>query len=90
MTGARKVEHVRNLGKLSPEEQRAKADERAEAARGKAEARPREAVERSAGPTDYHGVIIPKAPDRLTTSSPLLYSRADPHRERCRRITAGT
>lgn len=32
VTGVRKVEHVRNLGKLSPEEQRAKADERAAAA----------------------------------------------------------
>ncbi|CAL9676162.1 Nucleoid occlusion protein (plasmid) [Streptomyces sp. enrichment culture] len=71
VTGARKVEHVRNLGKLSPEEQKAKADERAEAARRKAEARPQEAVERververaerSAGPADYHGVIIPEAP----------------------------
>lgn len=29
VTGVRRVEHVRNLGKLSPEEQRAKADERA-------------------------------------------------------------
>ncbi|AKZ59511.1 Putative plasmid partitioning protein, ParB2 [Streptomyces ambofaciens ATCC 23877] len=63
VTGARKVEHVRNLGKLSPEEQRAKADERAEAARIKAESQTaREVVERSAGPADYHGVIIPEAP----------------------------
>ncbi|GHH96438.1 ParB/RepB/Spo0J family partition protein [Streptomyces capillispiralis] len=62
VTGARKVEHVRNLGKLSPEEQKAKADERAEAARLKAEARPQEVVERSADPADYHGVIIPEAP----------------------------
>jgi ParB family chromosome partitioning protein len=61
MTGERKVEHVRNLGKLSPEEQKAKADERAEAARRKAEVR-QELVperERSSGPADYHGVIIP-------------------------------
>lgn len=36
VTGVRKVEHVRNLGKLSPQEQKAKADERAEAARKKA------------------------------------------------------
>ncbi|MFC7830766.1 ParB/RepB/Spo0J family partition protein [Streptomyces sp. NPDC057375] len=64
VTGARKVEHVRNLGKLSAEEQRAKADERAEAARKKAEALSREGevVERSAGPADYHGVIIPERP----------------------------
>ncbi|EHN80242.1 plasmid partitioning protein [Streptomyces sp. NRRL WC-3753] len=62
VTGARKVEHVRNLGKLSAEEQRAKADERAEAARTKAETQAaREVVERSAGPADYHGVIIPEA-----------------------------
>ncbi|WP_331723879.1 ParB/RepB/Spo0J family partition protein (plasmid) [Streptomyces coelicoflavus] len=61
VTGARKVEHVRNLGKLSAEEQRAKADERAEAARAKAETQAaREVVERSAGPADYHGVIIPE------------------------------
>lgn len=65
VTGARKVEHVRNLGKLSAEEQRAKADERAEAARAKAEAQSREVVERSAGPADYHGVIIPETPDGL-------------------------
>jgi ParB family chromosome partitioning protein len=62
VTGTRKVEHVRNLGKLAPEEQRAKADERAEAARRKAEARPQEVVERSAAPAEYHGVIIPGAP----------------------------
>ncbi|MFF9489260.1 ParB/RepB/Spo0J family partition protein [Streptomyces sp. NPDC014676] len=62
VTGVRKVEHVRNLGKLSPEEQRARADERAEAARRKTEAQPQEVVERSAGPADYHGVIIPEAP----------------------------
>ncbi|MEV5432721.1 ParB/RepB/Spo0J family partition protein [Streptomyces sp. NPDC052701] len=62
VTGVRKVEHVRNLGKLSPEEQKAKADERAEAARRKAEARAQQVVERSAGPANYHDVIIPKAP----------------------------
>ncbi|WP_281154648.1 ParB/RepB/Spo0J family partition protein [Streptomyces sp. HYC2] len=71
VTGERKVEHVRNLGKLSPEEQKAKADERAEAARKKAEARPQEIVERSAGPADYHGVIIPEAPaDPAASPSP--------------------
>jgi len=32
VTGKRTVEHVRNLGKLDPKEQRAKADERAQAA----------------------------------------------------------
>ncbi|MFE1028340.1 ParB/RepB/Spo0J family partition protein [Streptomyces sp. NPDC058818] len=68
VTGVRKVEHVRNLGRLSAEEQRAKADERAEAARIKAQAQPREAVERSAGPADYHGVILPEAPADPATS----------------------
>lgn len=37
VTGARTVEHVRNLGKLSVEQQKAKADERAADARRKAE-----------------------------------------------------
>lgn len=60
MTGARTVEHVRSLGKLSPEEQVAKADERARAARQKAERTPPQVEERSAGPADYHGVIIPE------------------------------
>jgi ParB family chromosome partitioning protein len=62
VTGARTVEHVRNLGKLSPEEQKAKADERAEAARKRSETRSQPVVERAAGPADYHGVIIPEAP----------------------------
>ncbi|MFJ8810813.1 ParB/RepB/Spo0J family partition protein [Streptomyces sp. NPDC102490] len=70
VTGARKVEHVRNLGKLSAEEQRAKADERAEAARKKAEAQSRDVVERSAGPADYHGVIIPETPT-VPAASPV-------------------
>ncbi|MFJ8547381.1 ParB/RepB/Spo0J family partition protein [Streptomyces sp. NPDC093586] len=62
VTGERKVEHVRNLGKLPPEEQKAKADERAEAARQKAEARSRKTAQRPADPADYHGVIIPETP----------------------------
>ncbi|MCX2927398.1 ParB/RepB/Spo0J family partition protein [Streptomyces sp. NEAU-W12] len=70
VTGARKVEHVRNLGKLPPEEQRAKADERAEAARRKTDSRPPEAVERSAGPADYHGVIIPETPTTRAVPPP--------------------
>ncbi|WP_234526095.1 ParB/RepB/Spo0J family partition protein [Streptomyces sp. MH191] len=61
MTGDRKVEHVRNLGKLSAEEQRAKADERASAAQDKAVRPAPEATVRSAGPADYHGVIIPQS-----------------------------
>ncbi|MER7743329.1 ParB/RepB/Spo0J family partition protein [Streptomyces sp. NPDC096538] len=62
MTGARKVEHVRNLGKLSAEQQRAKADERAEAARSKAEAQSREVVKGPSGPIDYHSAVIPETP----------------------------
>lgn len=68
VTGARKVEHVRNLGKLSPEDQKAKADERAETARLKAEEQPQQVVERSAGPADYHGVIIPETPTKTPTA----------------------
>ncbi|WP_030869717.1 ParB/RepB/Spo0J family partition protein [Streptomyces violaceoruber] len=75
VTGARKVEHVRNLGKLSAEEQRAKADERAEAARKKAETESRrEVVERSAGPADYHGVIIPETSTDQATTLPVTAS----------------
>nr|WP_196790276.1 ParB/RepB/Spo0J family partition protein [Streptomyces caniscabiei] len=57
VTGARKVEHVRNLGKLAPSEQKAKADERAQAAPAKPAARDTA----QAGPADYHAVIIPEA-----------------------------
>ncbi|MEW2498222.1 ParB/RepB/Spo0J family partition protein [Streptomyces nodosus] len=74
VTGARKVEHVRNLGKLPPEEQKAKADERAKAARRKNKTRTQEAEERSAGPADYHGVIIPE-----TNTSPAA-SASTPQR----------
>ncbi|MER5973304.1 ParB/RepB/Spo0J family partition protein [Streptomyces sp. NPDC002055] len=49
VTGERTVEHVRNLGKLSAHEQKAKADERAEAARRKAEKAKRQ--EQAAGQT---------------------------------------
>ncbi|MDX3319765.1 ParB/RepB/Spo0J family partition protein [Streptomyces sp. ME03-5684b] len=77
VTGARKVEHVRNLGKLSAEEQKSKADERAEAARLKAEAQTQPVVERSAGPADYHGVIIPKTPT-APAASPATARAAAP------------
>ncbi|CAL9621365.1 Nucleoid occlusion protein (plasmid) [Streptomyces sp. enrichment culture] len=70
VTGVRKVEHVRNLGRLSPEEQKAKADERAEAARRKAQARPQETAGRPADPADYHGVIIAEAPAAPVASPP--------------------
>jgi ParB family chromosome partitioning protein len=69
MSGERSVEHVRNLGKLAPEEQRRKADERAEAAAARVAQRIQAAPEVKAapasgaggqsGPADYHGVIIP-------------------------------
>ncbi|MFF7335368.1 ParB/RepB/Spo0J family partition protein [Streptomyces sp. NPDC008150] len=66
-TGARSVEHVRNLGKLSPDEQKAKADQRAAAARSDktgdspaSEAAP----DRSSGPANYHAVIITEAPQQ--------------------------
>ncbi|MFE1198515.1 ParB/RepB/Spo0J family partition protein [Streptomyces olivaceoviridis] len=52
MTGERKVEHVRNLSKLPPAAQKAKADERAEAARQRSRARHKPAGH----PTDFHGV----------------------------------
>jgi ParB family chromosome partitioning protein len=70
MTGARKVEHVRNLGKLEPEEQKAKADERAAASARKPESALAPAAERSAGPADYHGVIIPEAASGESTEPP--------------------
>ncbi|MFJ3673728.1 ParB/RepB/Spo0J family partition protein [Streptomyces sp. NPDC090106] len=62
MTGARAEEHVRNLGKLSADEQKEKADERAETARRKAKQKPpadqlsrrdnHEAAPSTAEPTD--------------------------------------
>ncbi|MEV7130608.1 ParB/RepB/Spo0J family partition protein [Streptomyces sp. NPDC093260] len=84
VTGERKVEHVRNLGKLSPEEQKAKADERAEAARRKAETRSQEVVERSTGPAEYHGVIIPEEPasPAAPSSTPSTPGPSAPSAER--------
>ncbi|BAC75354.1 plasmid partitioning protein [Streptomyces avermitilis] len=52
MTGERKTEHVRNLSKLSPEAQKAKADERAEASKRRARSRQQPAPE----PADFHAV----------------------------------
>lgn len=52
MTGARKTEHVRNLSKLSPKAQKAKADERAEASKRRARSRQQPA----SAPADFHGV----------------------------------
>ncbi|MFC9863838.1 MULTISPECIES: ParB/RepB/Spo0J family partition protein [unclassified Streptomyces] len=59
VTGERQVEHVRNLGKLSPEEQRAAADARAsDAARRRRRSKPASTTEPVA---DYHAVIIAEA-----------------------------
>ncbi|MER6127866.1 ParB/RepB/Spo0J family partition protein [Streptomyces sp. NPDC001795] len=52
MTGERKVEHVRNLSKLPPAAQKAKADERAEASRRRSRDRHKPAGD----PADFHGV----------------------------------
>ncbi|PNV30933.1 plasmid partitioning protein [Streptomyces sp. DH-12] len=84
VTGVRKVEHVRNLGKLSPQEQKAKADERAAASRKKAENQRQEPVEASASPAEYHGVIIPEtSPASVTPSSSAPQpSAATPSRDR--------
>lgn len=55
VTGARKVEHVRNLGKLAPEEQKRKADQRAKEAEARARSRATDSV------AENHAVIIPDA-----------------------------
>lgn len=81
-TGARKVEHVRNLGKLTPEEQKAKADERAQAARRQPETPSAAEPVRQSGPADYHGVIIPDAPAGATTvEAPPPVAPAAPPRQ---------
>lgn len=63
-SGRRPAEHVRNLGKLSPEEQRVRADERAREAQQRtkhgvtlASARPAPTAKEDPV-ADYHGVII--------------------------------
>lgn len=88
VTGTRQVEHVRNLGKLSPEEQKAKADERAQAARRKRETTSQNQpqpengselkMEPGSGPADYHGVITPKSSPAPATSQP---ERTEPGKE---------
>ncbi|RKN36686.1 ParB/RepB/Spo0J family partition protein [Streptomyces hoynatensis] len=75
--GRRQVEHVRNLGKLGPDEQRAAADARAAAAERRA-GRGSGAVSEQAPDGDYHAVIIgdtaqpqeegSKAPSRPTAA----------------------
>ena len=94
IAGKRTVEHVRNLGKLTPEEQRRKADERAAAAAKRAapspvpEAKPEPAspMERASGPADYHGVIITDRPSPSRQepapvrepAAPIRVEREDP------------
>lgn len=65
--GQRQVEHVRNLGKLSPEDQRAEADARAAAAQERAAPRAAPRAEGASAPggapdaaadENYHAVII--------------------------------
>lgn len=68
VTGTRKVEHVRNLGKLLPKEQKKKADERAEAAlqkkrdedRDREQAGSETQAQIVAPAAKNHGVIIPE------------------------------
>lgn len=89
--GRRPAEQVRNLGKLSPEEQRAQADARAEEAlQRSAKARVSKQAQPSPSPTsepqNYHAVIIaaPDAPSPVAdepapegaTSRPLPEPRA--------------
>lgn len=66
--GTRTVEQVRNLGKLSPEEQKAKADERAAVERARKQPAPAPAAAEPAvdETADYHAVIIPEPPASST------------------------
>lgn len=74
VTGTRTVEHVRNLGKLSPEEQKSKADERAAAARRKAqEARSQE----SASATERTAKEEAPAEEATAPGVPAQVSRRD-------------
>ncbi|MFI2620441.1 ParB/RepB/Spo0J family partition protein [Streptomyces sp. NPDC018584] len=74
VTGARRVEHVRNLGKLSAEEQKKKADQRAQETARKA---PSKKVADAAA-ANYHAVIIPDGdeptgtPDKRPTTEPAV------------------
>ncbi|MEV6672896.1 ParB/RepB/Spo0J family partition protein [Streptomyces sp. NPDC051162] len=76
--GTRKVEHVRGLAKLSPEEQRQKANERAEEARRKADGRarrskagkePAETSRASSNTATHNGVMRSTAQDSRSSSS---------------------
>ncbi|GAA1149047.1 ParB/RepB/Spo0J family partition protein [Streptomyces javensis] len=68
VSGERQVEHVRNLGKLSPEEQRAAADTRAAEAKRRAEQK--RAGQKAVTQTDdYHAVISQGADKTITRLS---------------------
>ena len=72
--GRRTVEHVRNLSKLSPEEQRAKADDRAEAAAQKAAAK-RELSRRDNPNTAPSRLVTDEVPaPRTSTEAPQVDS----------------
>jgi ParB family chromosome partitioning protein len=80
VTGDRKVEHVRNLGKLSPEEQVEKADARAAASRqpNPEPAQQAPAGPAASGPADYHGVIIPGSPADAPETPPSFTAVKQP------------
>ncbi|MEU1789184.1 ParB/RepB/Spo0J family partition protein [Streptomyces sparsogenes] len=71
-SGERQVEHVRNLGKLDPEQQRAAADARAAATKKRNERRSAKATEAGDSPKpsgDYHAVISEDAERTRTQAS---------------------
>jgi len=73
-SGERQVEHVRNLGKLTSEEQKEAADKRAATARQRAETKRAQPLSTTTEPgsqraDDYHGVII--ADGNPTGATPL-------------------
>lgn len=71
--GRRKVEHVRNLGKLSPDEQRAAADARAEKAAQRTQKRSKKPQPSEEEVEAYHGVIseeADRAPSETSTPTP--------------------
>lgn len=81
VTGERTVEHVRNLGKLSPEEQRAKADERAAADRRtpvRETPEPQKAADPSTGDSAEAGYVSRR--DNPGTGLPAQDNRPQPDR----------
>jgi ParB family transcriptional regulator, chromosome partitioning protein len=76
-SGQRQVEHVRNLGKLNPEKQRAAADARANEAKRRAERKRASQDSRTIAasaddpqPTDDYHAVISEATDQTTTEPP--------------------